>query len=504
MQIAIRVDASARLGSGHAMRCVALASALQPLGASCVFYSRRLPGDLREWMRSRGHDVIALPDSSLGGDSALRPPWDVDESADARATAALIGMRGRPGWVIVDHYGLGSTWETTVAQSAIRVAVIDDLADRPHAADVLVDQNLQSSPDRYVGLVPARCRQLLGPRHALLRPEFARARRSRVARRGAGGRARVLACVGGSDPLDVLSRVIAAWRGWQGNRPLLDIAIGAGSPNVARLRSACAELEGVALHVQAEDMAALMADADLFLGSAGSVSWERCCAGLAAVIGTTAPNQRLNDELLRRRRTGVSVGDWTTVPALRIAELVAALLSRPALLAGMSRRAAALCDGRGAERAALALLADQVRLRNAVEEDAGHTWPWRDAFSTRRHFTNSESVPLATHHAWWTAALRDTHRDLLIAEVGPLPIGVLRFDRSRDEAIVSIYVDPELTGLGLGRRILEAGRIDLASRCPSVATLVADILPANVASSAAFRQAGYRRTGPRWTREVRE
>lgn len=504
MRIGFRVDASAQLGTGHAMRCIALAAALRPLGASCVFYSRRLPGDLRGWMTRQGHEVVTLPDSAAKGEAADLPPWAVDEDADARETATLVDRQPRPGWMVVDHYGLGSKWETAVKRTAERIAVVDDLADRSHDADILVDQNLQSTPDRYARLVSDRCGQLLGPRHALLRAEFGAARKIRARRLGAAARPRVLACVGGTDPRDVLSRVLNAWQGWGGQRPLLDVAVGATSPNVDRLRVACAGMEGVSLHVQAGDMAELMAQADLFLGSAGSVSWERCCSGLPAIIGVTAENQRLNNELLGRRRTGVSVGDWTTVPATRIAMLAASLLARPSLLERMSRRASSVCDGRGAQRVAIAMLAHGVRLRGAVADDAERVWSWRDAPSTRRHFTNPRSVPLAEHVAWWSRTLNDPQRDLLIAEIGPLAVGVLRFDRTDAEATVSVYLDPDLTGLGLGRRILEAGRRYVASTSPAVTTLIADILPANVASAAAFELAGYALRSARWTRGVNE
>jgi UDP-2,4-diacetamido-2,4,6-trideoxy-beta-L-altropyranose hydrolase len=504
MRIGFRVDASARLGTGHAMRCTALAAALRPLGASCVFYSRRLPGDLRDWMTSRGHEVVTLPERAAPGRAADLAPWAVDEAADARDTAALVDREARPRWMVVDHYGLGATWETTVRRTTGGIAVVDDLADRAHDADVLVDQNLQSPPDRYAGLVSKRCRQLLGPRHALLRSEFTAARTARARRPGATTRQRVLACVGGTDPRDVLSRVLEAWHAWGGERPWLDVAVGATSPNVDRLRAACEDMEGVALHVQAGNMAELMAQADLFLGSAGSVSWERCCSGLPALIGTTADNQRLNGELLGRRRTGISVGDWTTVPAPRIATLAASLLARPSLLERMSRRAAAVCDGRGAQRVAIALLADGVRLRRAVADDAEKVWPWRNAFVTRRHFTNPSPVPWPEHVAWWSRTLKDPERELLIAEVGPLAVGVLRFDRKDAEAVVSVYLDPDLHGLGLGRRILEAGRRHVASTSPSVATLIADVMPANVASAAAFERAGYARHSTRWTRGVNE
>jgi UDP-2,4-diacetamido-2,4,6-trideoxy-beta-L-altropyranose hydrolase len=506
MRIGFRVDASTRIGAGHAVRCTALAVELRRLDASCTFsfYSRRLPGDLREWFASQGFDVVTLGESAGPAGAADAPPWAANESADAEATTSLLRQQPRPDWMVVDHYGLGSSWESAMVSVGARVAAIDDLADRSHQADLLVDQNLQPSRERYAGLVPRRCRQLLGPRYALLRSEFAAARGTRPHRRPATARARVLACVGGSDPNDFLSRVLDAWQAWPGEAPRLDMAIGATSPNVDKLRLACATMEDVTLHVQPTSMAALMAEADLFVGSAGGVSWERCCAGLPGVFGRTVENQRLNDRLLAERRTGVSVGDWAKLAPARIARLTAALLARPSLLARMARRAAAVCDGRGAERVAVALLAERVHLRRATPEDAERVWPWRDAPSSRRHSTDPRPLPLGEHLAWWSHALQDPTRDLLIAEVGSRAVGVIRFDRNDAEATVSIYLDPGLTGLGLGRHILEAGRRQVADTAPQVATLFADILPANRASASAFAEAGYVQVGARWNRRVNE
>lgn len=503
MRVGFRVDSSARLGAGHAVRCTALAAALRGLGASCVFYSRKLPGDLRGWIAAQGFDVVPLCDGVRAEDAAA-PPWATNEAADAEEAARLLAAQPRTDWMVVDHYGLGATWEAAVRNAAGNVAVVDDLADRGHRAALLVDQNLQPSRDRYAGLVAEGCRQLLGPRFALLRPEFAAARGARSHRRGTAPRARVFACVGGTDPHDHLSRVVDAWRAWPGERPQLDVAVGATSPNVDKLRLACAGIDGVTLHVQPASMAALMAGADLFLGSAGSVSWERCCAGLPAVFGATAENQRLNDALLARRRTGVSIGDWRSLDAARIARLVASLLPRTALLDRMARRAAAVCDGRGAERVAVAILAANVRLRTANADDGERVWPWRNAPSSRRYSTDPRELSLAEHLAWWSRALADPKRELLIAEVGTLAVGVLRLDRDGPEATVSIYLDPDLIGLGLGRHILEAGRRHLVKTSSPVATLFADILPANLASASAFTEAGYVRSGDRWARRVNE
>jgi len=501
MSVVFRADASARLGSGHVTRCASLASALRTLGARCLFLCREVEGHLLGWLAEQGFETAALPAGPEG-----EHPWSLDGEADARHTLDAIGRHvGHADWLVVDHYGLDARWESRLRPLAGRLLAIDDLADRPHDVDALVDQNLQDREGRYRGLVPARCKALLGPRHALLRPQFAQAAASRGQRQEkAASAGRVLACMGGTDPHDVLSTVLAAWSRLPAPRPALDIAVGRNSPNAQSLGEACARHPGAQFHLQAPDMAGLMAQADLAVCSAGGISWERCCAGLPAIMGTTADNQAMNLQRLRRERTGLSVGRWQDLDAGALQALLTRALRRPALLRRMGARAQRLVDGRGAERVAAFMMANRLALRPARPEDAARVWPWRNAESTRRHFFDPRPVPLPAHTAWWDASLADPTRTLQLAWIGELPVGVLRLDHADDgTATVSIYVDPALTGLGLGPAMLRAAqawaRGPAAPRRP--ARLAADILPANAASIASFEAAGFVRAGGRWTWE---
>lgn len=484
-----------RLGSGHVMRCAALARALRRTGARAVFLGVEGHGSLLGWLRDDGFEAVALP-SPPPQPGEESPPWSIDAAADARRTrSALTALDPAPDWIVVDHYGLDAVWERAVRTSGTRLLAIDDLADRPHDADVLVDPNLQARPDRYRALVPPRCKVLLGPRYALMRPEFAASpvhqERARRPLR------RVLACMGGTDPLDALGTVLDAWSLLPAPRPALDIAVGAASPNLDALRAHCAGLADVELHVQTAEMAALMARADLLIGSAGSISWERCSLALPALMGTTADNQRSNLALLARARTGIALGDWAAVDADMLAQWVQRLARRPGLVARMAARAGRLVDPRGAERVAVHMAADRIALRPAIEDDAELAWTWRNAPATRRHFHDPRPVALTEHRAWWTRSRADPKRELMLAEIGEVPVGVLRFDHAADTATVSIYLDPELVGLGLGACVLRAGQRRIAAQHPGY-TLHAEILPANLASRSSFEAAGFVPRGDRW------
>jgi len=166
MKVAIRTDASADIGSGHVIRCLTLADQLRGSGGDVIFLCAMLPGALSDLVRSRGYVCALLPQSV-----ASSVMIDADETK-AALTEMIPGILD---WVVVDHYSLDSRWEQSVRTCCRRLMVIDDIANRQHSCDLLLDQNYDDQ-SRYQGLVPADCRLLLGPAYALLRPEYAESR----------------------------------------------------------------------------------------------------------------------------------------------------------------------------------------------------------------------------------------------------------------------------------------------------------------------------------------
>ena len=493
MLVAFRVDASVQLGSGHVVRCAALARALKLADARTVFLGAEGPSNMLGWLAAQGWEAIALPSTHHSSDAL---PWQINAAVDAEHTLKALGrLQTRPDWLVADHYGIDARWEAAVRPAVERVLVIDDLANRPHLADTLVDPNLQQRADRYRAWIPDQCRTLLGPRFALLRQEFSDL--APTVRLDPSKPARLLACMGGTDPLNALGTVLDAWELLPVPRPELDVAVGVTSPNVNDLRERCARIAGVTLHVQTPHMAALMARASVLLGSAGSISWERCSMGLPAIMGTTADNQRSNLHLLVRARTGISIGDWTHLSAARLAALIKQVLGKPSLVARMAARSRLLVDARGAMRVSMHMAATTVTLRPAQPQDATVAWRWRDTESTRRHFHDPRPVALGAHLAWWSATLADPTRELLIAEIGKTFVGVLRLDHEETLTTVSIYLDPDMVGLGVGSQVLRAAQ-RLRANCRPGIPLCAQILSQNAASIASFEAAGFVRAHGQW------
>ncbi|HEX6120789.1 MAG TPA: UDP-2,4-diacetamido-2,4,6-trideoxy-beta-L-altropyranose hydrolase [Dongiaceae bacterium] len=340
MRFVFRVDASLSIGTGHVMRCLTLADELRRRGASTGFLCRSEPGNLNDLIASRGHKVQIL----------------APEQTDAQQSVAYLGQ-ARPDWVVVDHYALGRAWEAAARQFAHRIFVIDDLADRDHDCDLLLDQNLYEGVEtRYAALVPAHCQQLIGPRFALLRPEFARAR-NRVVRK-AGPVARLMISFGGVDGTNETARLITCLDGLPSPPSAIDIVIGPASPHREQVKALASKRPAIAVHVGTDRMAELMAQADAFIGAGGSTTWERFCLGLPSLVIAVAENQRATSRHLGKIGAIDYIG---TAADLDDADLRVALSRFLADQEGRSKMTdlgMRLVDGKGVERVADALLAN--------------------------------------------------------------------------------------------------------------------------------------------------
>jgi RimJ/RimL family protein N-acetyltransferase len=278
------------------------------------------------------------------------------------------------------------------------------------------------------------------------------------------------------------------------DRPELsvDVVIGGSNPKRRAIEAACAGMPNTALHVQVEDMARRMGDANLFVGAGGTASWERCCVGLPALVMATADNQLEQCQALARAGAHLYLGAADTVSEARLTRGLECALEMPDSLVHLGERGMSLVDGRGADRVAHHLLAVTVSLRRAVAADSAALFEWRNDPETRRYALSSKPIPRESHERWLAEVLKDSRRDLLIAESGGRPLGVLRYDIDGERALVSVYLVPGLAGRGWGRRILLAGEAWLREQRPEVRRCEAEIKADNAASRASFEAIGFR------------
>jgi UDP-2,4-diacetamido-2,4,6-trideoxy-beta-L-altropyranose hydrolase len=284
----------------------------------------------------------------------------VDWAQDAVETRAALG--DAPGWLVMDHYAFDARWQAAACAPGTRLMVIDDLADRPHACEVLLDQNLGHGPGAYDGLVPESCTRLTGPHYALLRPEFAEARAGALAARAGRGLQRLMISMGGVDAVDATSVVLGALRGCPLPEGLvIEVIMGAQAPALERVRALARDMpRPTQVAVDVTDMAARMARADLAIGAGGATTWERCALGLPSIIVETADNQAGIAAEMARAGAGLAPG---ALHAPGFAQALGAALSEaatPARLAALSQAAAGICDGDGVGRVLAGLMSPTI------------------------------------------------------------------------------------------------------------------------------------------------
>lgn len=352
--IAFRVDASLQIGSGHVMRCITLANVLRQRGSECHFICREHPGHLLDHVRELGFFVHPLQVESVVGVDRPRVQGEPKHAAwlgsswhDDAVECRDILQAISPDWLVVDHYALDSRWESVVKPTTTRLLVIDDLADRPHIANLLLDQSLGRSEEDYSQLLPENCGCLVGPQYALLRPEFARLREASLARRQFPRLRHLLITMGGVDKDNATGQVLSALCNCRVPEDCrVSVVMGGGAPWIDQVKSQAASMPWLTeVLVDINDMGKKMAAADLSIGAAGSTSWERCCLGLPALTVVLADNQEGVADALDATGAAVNLGRIATLPTL--GDRWPALTS-PEALSSMSQASALVTAGNGA------------------------------------------------------------------------------------------------------------------------------------------------------------
>lgn len=328
MKIVFRVDASLQIGSGHVMRCLTLADALSKKGDECSFICRDHQGNLIDLVREKGYFTSVLTCQS---DFAARSQQHLgyfDKPVLDHAGWLGCSQKGdaidcldylekvQPDWLVVDHYALDKRWEAMLRPFCGKIMVIDDLADRMHECDLLLDQTFRRRPIDYILRVPRDCQLLCGSNYALLRPEFLSWRSYSLGRRSAPQLRRVLITLGGVDKDNVTGRILSALNvGVLPGDSRITVIMGGKAPWLDDVRQRASDMVcRTEVLVGVSNMAELMANSDLAIGAAGATSWERCCLGLPSLMVVLADNQLFAAELLKEAGAALTLPVDETLP----------------------------------------------------------------------------------------------------------------------------------------------------------------------------------------------
>lgn len=480
MTLLIRADASVAIGTGHVMRCLALAQAWQDTGGSVVFTMRESTPSIRSRLSAESVQVEEIS-SAVGTEK---------DAGDTVALAQRLGAK----WIAVDGYQFDGDYQRALKAARFKLLFLDDYGHAgQYFADVVLNQNLSVTAEFYEQRA-THTRFLLGPRYSLLRREFSgwtkwQRRIEPIARR-------MLVLMGGSDPENVTGRVIQALQ-LEGFDLEVTVVAGGSNPHVSNLREYSSRSRGrIRVISDAANVPELMAEAELAVSAAGSTSWELCCLGLPSLLIDVAPNQTAVAKALEREGCAVHLGS-AKVSVDRIAAEVRRLCASQELRHNLSTRSRQLVDGNGARRIVSELQnSERIRLRPALTEDAKILWEWANDPEVRAASFSADPISWEGHLSWLDKKLTIDKNYMWIAEtVEGEPVGQIRFEaRSHNDWEVGISIAKTARGRGCARALIRLGVSALREHDPD-ARAHALIKPSNVASLKAFEKSGFKVRG---------
>ena len=478
----VRADSTVASGTGHVMRCLALAQAWQRGGGNVIFAMSRCALSLRERLHRERIEVVDI-EAEPGSDD------------DLRKTVVAVDLHlAHAEWIVVDGYHFRPKYLSEL-QKNNRILLIDDNAELDfYPADLVLNQNPHARPEMYANR-ESRTRVLLGPRYALLRNEFAVCRNwnRRVPTRAS----KALLTVGGSDPKNLTPRILSALATLPVEELQIRVVVGGSAENLKAVEAAAAENNDGRIEVlsNVSNMAELMTWADLAVAGAGTTCWEMCLLGLPAVLIVVAENQRrLAEYLSTIGAAGACDAESLDIASLQ--QLTCELLANQDRRREMSQAGRQLVDGLGRERVDAALLNRELHLRLAQAADCELVFEWaRDPIARAASFHSSE-ISSEEHARWFADKLQDLNSPIYIGENSDgEPVGLVRFQIKNDTAVLSVNVAPAYRGEGWGRQLVQFGTSALF-RARSVCRIHAFVKPGNQASVRLFEASGFQRAAP--------
>ncbi|MEH2349515.1 MAG: UDP-2,4-diacetamido-2,4,6-trideoxy-beta-L-altropyranose hydrolase [Nostoc sp.] len=480
MKLFIRVDASTQIGTGHVMRCLALAQAWQDAGGQVIFVMAIEAPDLKTRLKVEGIEVIYLP-------------IQIGSAEDAEETGKLA-REFDASWVVVDGYHFGAKYQEIIKESELKLLFIDDYGHaKEHHADIVLNQNIHAYEGLYINRQPYT-KLLLGTSYSLLRREFWQWRgweRSLplIAQK-------LLVTLGGADPDNVTLKVIEGLQQVEVEGLEAVVVVGGSNPHYEQVRSA-SQKSCFPIHLKRNvtNMPELMAWADLAVTAGGSTCWELAFMGLPSLVLILAENQRVIAEKLEAMGVVVNLGWHKNVSAVEIASGVAPLLITAGRREKMTRCSQELVDGQGSSRVLSYLKDNFFQLRLVQQDDCRLLWEWSNDPEVRAVSFSSNSILWEHHVQWFKSKLINPNCIFYIAiNKNDAPIGQIRYDIENCETTVSMSIDPKFRNQDYGSSLIKLASKQIFSDF-DITRINAYIKPSNQASVRAFSKAGFQSMG---------
>lgn len=347
----IRADSGIEIGIGHMMRCYALAEILKKMDFDVYFISRKLKGNICDFIAKKGYKVYYLPTKNQ---NKKQNKFSKDSNKktikkDAlETTKILTNHNDKSLWLLVDHYDLDIRWESVLRKFVKKIIVVDDLANRKHDCDLLLDQNLYGHMNkRYTELVPKNCKKLLGPKYTLLRSEFSKLRSTITKRKKLQN---ILVSFGGSDPRNETTKVLQAIKILNRKNFTIDVVVGNVNPHKEKIKKLCSSIPNTTFYSNIDNIGVLMSKAHLAIGAGGSTTWERCCLGLPSIVSIISNDQAEVIKLLAKKNCVINLGNFQNLTSHDYVEAIKRMNNK--IIAKMSSNCMKIVDGLGCFRVA--------------------------------------------------------------------------------------------------------------------------------------------------------
>ena len=497
MNIFLRVDSSLSIGTGHIVRSLNLANALRNTGAECHFITKQHTGHIIPKIESQDFNVSIIPGAPESeGYIVDEKSWLNGTQAQDACEFIALGEQAavNPEVIIVDHYSLDYEWEYAIKKQypSARIVVIDDLCNRQHWADMIIDQTFKRTPEEYGALNKANGQIYSGTSYALINPAFVALSAKSIKRKKALQEPKsVLITMGGVDAQNV-TETILTWLN-ENETTFFDkitIVMGRASPHQSAVREAAKHARfPVEVLIDVDTMPELMLEHDLAIGALGGTTWERCVMGLPAVNIAIADNQMTIAESLRSSGAIVLYADSLQSQTFMLALIDLITRYKEHMLLAMN-----ICDGHGMSRVVQNILSQPARegknviLRPATERDIDFVYKLQCEPQTREFARNPEIPAYDDHVAWMKRKLNDERVKFYIIEC-EIACGVLRLDpieHSGADFEISIFMTEKSQGKGIA-----SAAIKRAMMLNNDVKMLATVLAANTASHLLFQRLGF-------------
>lgn len=472
----IRADASIEIGTGHIMRCIALAQGWQDRGGNALFVSHCESDALRERIRQEGFRFIFLDRTC-------------PDSSDLENTLNIIEREktGPANWVVLDGYHFTPDYQQAIREGGLRLLVIDDMNHLPvYHADILLNQNLHALDLKY------RCDSdttlLLGSRYVLLRREFLKYRNFK---RNIPDKAqKILVTLGGSDPENVTLRIIDALKNLGDSEIDVKVVIGPANPHTEILSKALTAAHFPnKLLVNPDDMPELMAWADMAISAGGSTCWESIFMGLPSLLIILADNQLGVIEQLSKVDLAINLGHYPELTLGRLSRLIKETIYGYETRSRLSQKSILLVDGLGLNRILNIISPAEISLRPVEQEDCHRVWRWANDPSVRSISFSKAFIPWDDHLRWFIGRIKTPFFYIGQSPEG-IPLGQVRIDQKNDEWIISVMIEKAYRKKGYGIKLIKRA-CEIVFKYSGIHEIHAYIESGNDISCKTFIQAGF-------------